>query len=737
MDTYLNALNASRPAGEAHQRDGPRLRDPDSVLRATSGLRLERAHTSVAQVIGDAWLSLSNPFVDPTHPNAQATEETAATLLTGSSEAGAGPLEALHKRAAPNAILNAGGRADEVRCHPGTRAEVLGRIEKWRDAQDGLAPPIFWLSGPAGAGKTAIVQTIAERCNAEGVPQANFFFFRTDASRNSLSPLIATLVHQVILLYPTLRDPLATVLSTNPLILDAMLEDQLKRLIIEPLQAIRQLSSSYRPPLLLINGLDECGSEDKGSQRQIVHAFDKILAKHPSLFCLLVASRDESQIRAAFNNISSPLIPVYLDDQYSPERDIRTFLHDEFKRVRRTHPLAHTLDAAWPSAKNVEGIVKKSSGQFIYAATVMRFILDSLASPMLSLAWVQGAAQISTKSPFAYLDAIYTYILSQADDQGAVRDILHAQLLIQDAAQSSYGRAIHAPEAEVVPLLRGYNPKYTNAMIHSCLADLTPIAQYVAEQNEWLQAQYKLRFHHASFVDYLLDQSRSKDYFVDFDAFSFNIQPVVWNGLESSQKRPGLGLDTIAYSGLFRLHQLPPAFLHILIAQTPSHFDMMAVYGKVEVADIFRHIYNLCTTDYDVTNYKWILRGWINTQQHKSGTDFKWPPCSRKYLAMAHIDGHVTTEPRGNIGIALRPETNSDTTETAVWLDSLLHRIHIQKYRSSIQEYNRLLQQWTSWATWNNVPLDRVDDLPKAQWYLRRSRIEKWLASCLKLGSRK
>ncbi|KAF5324176.1 hypothetical protein D9619_011163 [Psilocybe cf. subviscida] len=81
-------------------------------------------------------------------------------------------LQLLYKRVAPNAILNAGGRADEVRCHPGTREEIISRIEKWRDMEDGLTAPIFWLGGPAGAGKSAIVQTIAERCDQRKIPHA-------------------------------------------------------------------------------------------------------------------------------------------------------------------------------------------------------------------------------------------------------------------------------------------------------------------------------------------------------------------------------------------------------------------------------------------------------------------------------------------------------------------------------------------------------------------------------------
>jgi hypothetical protein len=433
-------------------------------------------------------------------------------------------LDMLYKRVAPYAILNAGGRGDKVRCHPGTREEVIGRIERWRDAQVGPVSPIFWLSGPAGGGKTAIVQTIAERWKEQAVPQANFFFFRADSSRSNSSPLVATLLHQIILLYPSLRDLVESVFSANPLILDSILEDQLEQLIVTPLRAIQQSSASYRPLIILMDGLDECHSENNCRQQQILHAFDKLLAAHYCPFRLLVSCRDESQIRTAFNEISPPLVLLYLDNEYSPERDIRLFVKDEFTRIRRTHPLAHTLGAAWPSVDNIEGIVDKSSGQFIYAATVMRFIYGSSASPMLSLQRVQGAAQLSNKSPFCYLDAIYAYILSQAEDQETLKDILHAQLLIRDALSGKQpGQFSFLQNVPLLQVLRLCNPRYTPAMVHSCLADLTSIALYTDG--------HALVFHHASFPDYLLQQSRSRDYFVDIDAFNFKILQAVWKGI--------------------------------------------------------------------------------------------------------------------------------------------------------------------------------------------------------------
>lgn len=46
------------------------------------------------------------------------------------------PLEPLYQRIAPNAILSTGGRADKVGCHPGTREEVIGLIEKFMGARD-------------------------------------------------------------------------------------------------------------------------------------------------------------------------------------------------------------------------------------------------------------------------------------------------------------------------------------------------------------------------------------------------------------------------------------------------------------------------------------------------------------------------------------------------------------------------------------------------------------------------
>ncbi|KAF5329374.1 hypothetical protein D9619_009210 [Psilocybe cf. subviscida] len=427
------------------------------------------------------------------------------------------PLQKLYDQVARNAILNAGGRADEVRCYPGTREEVVGLMEPWMDGKDSATPNMMWLSGPAGAGKSAIVQTMAERCRQRGVQAASFFFFRADPTRSTAHSLVATLVYQIFKFHPSARQAIATILSDDPLLFDGSIQDQFSQLLSLPWQDTSQLGDSpgRRPIVLLIDGLDECGSRDKSSQRQILQALDRLVMQDNSPFLALVASRAEPQLTMAFKQLASPVNSIFLDEQYQPEKDIRAFVTGEFARIKKAHHLAHMLSDHWPSDEDTESIVKKSSGQFIYAATVMRYLANSSASPKLSLEMVQGIhVPDGTNSPFAHLDGIYKYILSQANDLGAVMDILSVQLLYA---------SINSPMLlyDFEGTLRLCNSRYTPEVLHSCVSDLTAILQFDGDN-------MGLVFFHASLPDFLKDKSRAEGYYIDMDAFGAKILPAIW-----------------------------------------------------------------------------------------------------------------------------------------------------------------------------------------------------------------
>ncbi|TFK19590.1 hypothetical protein FA15DRAFT_697413 [Coprinopsis marcescibilis] len=64
---------------------------------------------------------------------------------------------------------------------------------------------IIWLSGPFGTGKSAIQQTIAERCDEAGTLAASFFFSHQSSERNNSRKFVPTVAWQVAKSVPDAR----------------------------------------------------------------------------------------------------------------------------------------------------------------------------------------------------------------------------------------------------------------------------------------------------------------------------------------------------------------------------------------------------------------------------------------------------------------------------------------------------------------------------------------------------
>ncbi|KAF5321914.1 hypothetical protein D9619_001836 [Psilocybe cf. subviscida] len=451
------------------------------------------------------------------------------SITTNVNTAAKPALDTLYQRVAPNAILNDGGRADDAKCHPGTREEVIGLIEKWMD--DAESDRILWLSGPAGGGKTAIMKTIIEHAADRGVHTINFFFFRGDSTRNSIQPVVSTLLYQLFHLYPSAVEAVTKIFSTHQRILDGSIAQQLK-LISATTPTIRQSSPAGARILLLFDGLDECDVDAERSQGDFLHALEGLLMEDDSPFRLLVASRPEARIKMAFNQLSLDAQTIFLDGQYSPEKDIRRFVTAEFDRIKVSHPSARSLPRDWPLTSDVEGIVTKSSGQFIFAATVMRYIAHASTVPSLSLERVKGIVPNGKNSPFAHLDSVYTFILSQVDDL--------------DATLAMFSLSIAEPNFSL-KCLCDYNPRYTHALVESCASELSAIVQ--------LSPEGVLDFYHASLPDFFVDQARSGKYWIDIDVFREKMLIAFW---EKPTVLPTGPLGTVFYI-------VPPTVFHLNI----------------------------------------------------------------------------------------------------------------------------------------------------------------------------
>lgn len=82
--------------------------------------------------------------------------------------------EILHANIATGAFHDFGERFDPPKCHPKTRVAVRAEIMQWIEDKVELER-VLWLYGSAGAGKSAIGQSIAETCAKLGLLFASFF----------------------------------------------------------------------------------------------------------------------------------------------------------------------------------------------------------------------------------------------------------------------------------------------------------------------------------------------------------------------------------------------------------------------------------------------------------------------------------------------------------------------------------------------------------------------------------
>ncbi len=346
----------------------------------------------------------------------------------------------------------------------------------------------MWIYGPAGAGKSAIMQTIAERLEELGILGGSFFFFRTGNKRNEKTHLIATLAYQLSLIVPHLDNYIAVTIDHDPSVFSRTLAVQMKKLIIEPMS-----SASHHDPrsnewcyTMLVDGLDECSPPD--SHREIITLLSS--SASPQLR-FVTASRPEFVIRNTFSSeiIVNQVQSLVLDNTYSPDDDIRLFLTDKFQEIKAMHPAHHAIPDSWPGTSIVNTLVENSSGQFIYAATVIKFIESPEHNPMSRLDSVlqTGSTVGQSDMPFYQLDALYHHILASVADWNRVLQILlcilHLDIVSYIDLQVIYGYQ----EGEAETILCG---------MHSLLKFLDG-----SGTNKFIN------FYHKSGFDFLLDHS--------------------------------------------------------------------------------------------------------------------------------------------------------------------------------------------------------------------------------------
>ena len=438
-------------------------------------------------------------------------------------------MELLQQHIAPGAFHNSDERYDPPKCHPHTRKAVLKKIVDWVKDADKVTL-FLWLYGPAGAGKSAIAQTIAELLEKAGLLAAAFFFSRNAAGRNDKTPLVATLVYQLVKSIPEIRAYVLEAVEGDPAVFSCSIEAQIEALIIKPLNAVTNdetLSPILlsRPRLIIVDGLDECRTAS--SQTQILNALSTAVKHLHIPLCFLIASRPEQNIRQAFNDqdiLGSLSFSIALDDTYQPDDDIRVFLQSTFNEIKRNHPSRTHFPLSWPSSEDIGRLVNKSSGQFIFASTVAKYVNSHRHWPPDRLKIIFGQSEPG-ETPFAELDGLYHLIFSSVTDVKRLKDVLMF-LVLQPFQDSPWSKQT----TTLIEKFLFYRP----GEMDTILSDLHSIISVPPPGDEFREP----RFFHASLPDFLLDRSRSMDLFLDQGAAYAKLTRLVVKHIKNPTESP-------------------------------------------------------------------------------------------------------------------------------------------------------------------------------------------------------
>ena len=366
-------------------------------------------------------------------------------------------------------------------CLKGTRGAVLSAIELWAKDFDGCS--VYWLNGLAGTGKSTIAKMIAERLFADGQLGASFFCSRDFEDRRNLQVIFPTLATQLARKYAEFRSILVPLIRSDPNTAYESLYDQMKKLIVHP------LNKSGISTVIVIDALDECEDEDSASA--ILSVLGRFVSEVPKVKFFLTG-RPEPRISVGFRlPLLAKITEVFVLHEVEPDQvdsDVRLFFKTGFSELAGRRD---GLDG-WPAKEQLDRLCRRAAGLFVYAAATVKFVDDNRRSPRKQLDTLLQSQKIGDHEGEP-LDSLYTSIL-----QGAFGN---AKPKYDDMTRSILGAVILAA-----------NPLSPSAIAMLLGFDLDDVLPLLSSLNSLLilhgDVDRPVRVFHKSFPDFITDPAR-------------------------------------------------------------------------------------------------------------------------------------------------------------------------------------------------------------------------------------
>jgi hypothetical protein len=149
-------------------------------------------------------------------------------------------------------------------------------------------------------------------------------------------------------------------------------------LIFEPLKQWHKDSVLHRITVLVLDALDECGS-DSSQEMQRKALLDTIVlwSRLPRTFKLIVTGRDERMPESFRHSCERIDLPTGTTVGKDTTRDIRHFF------VQRFAEIGGPSLANWPGEQVLDTLTHRAAGLFIWADTAVRFVEQGLPDEQL------------------------------------------------------------------------------------------------------------------------------------------------------------------------------------------------------------------------------------------------------------------------------------------------------------------------------------------------------------------
>src|SRR3984885_3796157 len=371
--------------------------------------------------------------------------------------------------------------AERERCLPGTRVDILRAL--FTSLMDLTADKnIVWLRGPAGSGKSTILNTLAHYTSQLCRRGAFLFWERSKTDNGEPHRVIHTLAHQLARFDSIFARELETQIKTWPHVMESSLDSQFQYLLVEPLTALTA-KHDLGPVIVILDALDECGTSE--SRRQLLNTLLPGLAKLPKVVRVLIASRDEPDIHAALSRLDPDTYDAPMGDR-STSFDIGLL----FKKRLASNTNASTSGhppPEWPGAEVIQRLVALSGGLFIWASTTIRFIESGPRKDRLNKILSTSAHQRS----HARLDDLYMIALRHSFDSYADDELKYVHSIL--------GAIIVARE-----------PLVDEQLSQLLRLDIDVVQDVLSRLQPLLQGGRRrpVQFLHTSFIDFLCDLER-------------------------------------------------------------------------------------------------------------------------------------------------------------------------------------------------------------------------------------